>query len=84
MSECRIQIPGTKKYRLEGPRRRPDNIGQISKENLCYHQYSEWTGSACAASNHTHVNRMQVHAEQWWMLRVAARLKHEHEAPVVW
>ena len=34
MSECRIQIPGTKKYRLEGPRRRPDNIGQISKENL--------------------------------------------------
>ena len=29
------------------------------------------------------MSRMQVHAEQWWMLRVAARLKHEHEAPVV-
>ena len=34
MSECRIQIPGTKKYRLEGPRRRPDNIGQIPMEKM--------------------------------------------------
>ena len=34
MSECRIQIPGTKKYLLEGPRRRPDNIGQIPMEKM--------------------------------------------------
>ena len=34
ISECRIQIPGTKKYRLEGPRRRPDNIGQIPMEKM--------------------------------------------------
>ena len=42
MSECRIQIPGTKKYRLEGPRRRPDNIGQISKENLLSPVLTVW------------------------------------------
>ena len=34
VSECRIQIPGAKIYRLEGPRRRPDNIGHIPMENL--------------------------------------------------
>ena len=34
MSECRIQIPGAKKYRFEGPRRKPDNIGQIPIKNL--------------------------------------------------
>ena len=34
MSECRIQIPGAKKYRFEGPRRKPDNIGQIRIKNL--------------------------------------------------
>ena len=34
LSECIIQIPGAKKYRLKGTRRRPDNIGQIPIENL--------------------------------------------------
>ena len=34
ISECRIQIPYTKEYRLEGPRRRPDNIGQIPMEKM--------------------------------------------------
>ena len=34
MSECRIQIPCAKKYRFEGPRRKPDNIGQIPIKNL--------------------------------------------------
>ena len=34
LSECIIQIPGAKKYRLEGTRRRPDNIGQIPMEKM--------------------------------------------------
>ena len=34
ISECIIQIQGAKKYRLEGPRRRPDHIGQVPMEKM--------------------------------------------------
>ena len=47
------------------------------------------THSSTLTNAHVHVHVhvilwMQVHAEQWWMLHVAARLQHEHEAPVIW
>ena len=65
------------------------NVSVREHQKPCPKVQTTETHSSTLTNAHVHVHVhvilwMQVHAEQWWMLHVAARLQHEHEAPVIW
>ena len=71
--------------------RRVLNVSVREHQKPCPKVQTTETHNSTLTNAHVHVHVhvhvilwMQVHAEQWWMLHVAARLQHEHEAPVIW